>query len=94
MPCHHEAHPGGRLNGTWCDSLLLFLLQLMVPDLLVVQQHPSILQVPGEMVALPLQLVSRLLGLFIRTLQLPELWKEEGGNKRLTSALISKVIAV
>lgn len=55
------------------DSLLLSLLQLMVPTLLVLQQHPSVLQVPGEMVTLPLQLVSHLLGLFISTLQLPKL---------------------
>lgn len=59
------------------DSLLLSLLQLMVPALLVLQQHPSVLQVPGEVVTLPLQLVSHLLGIFIRTLQLPKLWKEE-----------------
>lgn len=66
------------------DSLLLSLLQLMVPALLVLQQHPSVLQVPGEVVTLPLQLVSHLLGLFIRTLQLPELWKEE--SKRVAGA--------
>lgn len=58
------------------DSLLLSLLQLMVPALLVLQQHASVLQVPGEVVALPLQLVSRLLGLFIHALQLPKLGKE------------------
>lgn len=50
------------------DSLLLPLLQLMVPALLVLQQHSSVLQVPGEVVALPLQLVSCLLGPFIRSL--------------------------
>lgn len=50
------------------DSLLLPLLQLVVSALLVLQQHSSVLQVPGEVVALPLQLVSRLLGPFIRSL--------------------------
>lgn len=59
------------------DSLLLSLLQLMVSALLALQQHPSVFQVPGEVVALPLQLVSRLLGLFIHALQLPKLGKEE-----------------
>lgn len=58
------------------DSLLLSLLQLMVPALLVLQQHPSVLQVPSEVVALPLQLVSCLLGFFIHALQLPKLGKE------------------
>lgn len=53
------------------DSLFLSLLQIMVPALLVLQQHPCVLQVPGEVVTLPPQLVSRLLGLFISTLQLP-----------------------
>lgn len=59
------------------DSLLLSLLQLMVSALLVLQQHPSVFQVPGEVVALPLQLLSRLLGLFIHALQLPKLGKGE-----------------
>lgn len=62
------------------DSLLLSLLQLMVPALLVFQQHPSVLQVPGETVALPLQLVSCLLGLFVHALQLSKLGKEESGR--------------
>ncbi|EDM13989.1 rCG21884 [Rattus norvegicus] len=52
----------------------------MVPALLVLQQHPRVLQVPGEVVTLPPQLVSRLLGLFISTLQLPKLWKKERGS--------------
>lgn len=71
------------------DSLLLPLLQLMVPALLVLQQHPGVVQVPGEVVALPLQLVGCLLGLFVSALQLPELWKE--GSQRLTGTSISKV---
>lgn len=50
------------------DSLLLPLLQIMVPALLVLQQNSRVLQLPGEVVALPLQLVSRLLGLFISSL--------------------------
>lgn len=62
------------------DSLFLSLLQIMVPALLVLQQHPRVLQVPGEVVTLPPQLVSRLLGLFISTLQLPKLWKKERGS--------------
>lgn len=71
------------------DSLLLPLLQLMVPALLVLQQHPSVVQVPGEVVALPLQLVGRLLGLFVSALQLSKLWKE--GSQKLTGTSISKV---
>lgn len=50
------------------DSLLLPLLQLMVPALLVLQQHSRVFQLPGEVVALPLQLVSHLLGVFISSL--------------------------
>lgn len=74
------------------DSLLLPLLQLMVPALLVLQQHPGVLQVPGEVVAFPLQLVSRLLRLFVSVLQLPKLWKE--GSQRLMGASISKASAM
>lgn len=74
------------------DSLLLPLLQFMVLALLVLQQHLRVLQVPGEVVALPLQLVSRLLGLFISSLQIPELWKE--GSQRLLGISISKVSAI
>lgn len=57
------------------DSLLLLLLKLVVSALLVLQQEAGILQVAGQMVALPLQLVSHLLGPLVSILQLPELWE-------------------
>lgn len=47
----------------------------MVSALLVLQQEAGVLQVTGQPVALPLQLVRGLLGPLVRTLQLPELWE-------------------
>lgn len=56
------------------NSLLLLLLQLVVSGLLALQQHTTVLQVTGHKVALPLQLLGRLPGCLISTLQLHQLW--------------------
>lgn len=49
----------------------------MVSALLALQQAAGVLQVTGQPVALPLQLLCRLLGCLVRTPQLPELWEEQ-----------------
>ena len=60
-----------------CDSLVLLLLKLVVSALLVLQQDAGVLQVTGQVAALPLQLVSQFLGPLVSTLQLPELWGQQ-----------------
>lgn len=72
-PSTRQAQSKQPRKDVGCNSLLLLLLQLMVSALLVLQQDSGVLQVTGQAVAFPLQLLGCHLGPFVSTLQFPEL---------------------
>ena len=70
-------YPGSPPERTGHDSLLLLPLQVVVPTLLALQQEACVLQVAGQKVAPPLELLGHPLGLLVGPLQLPQLWEEQ-----------------
>lgn len=55
----------------------------MVAALLALQQEAGVLQVTGQAVAPPLQLVSHRPGPLVSSLQLRELWEQQDGSPSL-----------
>lgn len=76
-PRTNIAHPGAPTRGVSCNSLLLLLLKFVISALLVLQLEAGVLQVTGQMVALPLVLVGHFLGPLVGTLQLRKLWESQ-----------------
>lgn len=68
-------YPGSPPERPGHDSLLLLLLQVVVSALLALQQEARVLQVAGQKLALPLELLGCPLGSLVGPLQLPELWR-------------------
>lgn len=74
--------PGSPPERAGHDSLLLLPLQVVVPTLLALQQEARVLQVAGQKVAPPLELLGRPLGLLVGPLQFPQLWEEQKESAR------------
>ena len=85
-------HPGSAPKRPGPDSLLLLLLQVVVSTLLVLQQEARVLQVAGQKVAPPLELLGCPLGSLVGPLQLRELWEGQMESAH-PSALIGPLLS-